>query len=38
VEQFEVAVSLKHDIITSFCLYKWPRAPKSEPSWVGITV
>ncbi len=24
--------------ITSFWLHKWPRTPKSEPSWVGITV
>jgi hypothetical protein len=36
--QFEVAASLNHDIMTSFLLHKRPRAPKSEPSRVGITV
>jgi hypothetical protein len=37
-QQFEVAISLNHDIMTSFWLHKWPRTPKSDPSWVGITV
>ncbi len=38
-KQFEVAVSLNHDIITSFQLNKWHRTPKSEArSRVGITV
>ena len=31
-EQFEVAVSLNHDIMTSFGLHKWIQNPKSEPS------
>ena len=30
-EQFELAVSLNHDIMTPFWLHKWPRTPKSEP-------
>ncbi len=37
-KQFEVAVSLNHDIMISFWLCKWARTPKSEPSSVGITV
>jgi len=31
-KQFEVAVSLNHEEMTSFWLHKWPRTPKSEPS------
>ncbi len=38
LKQFEVAVSLNHDIITSCRLYKLPRTPKYEPSRVGVTV
>jgi len=38
-KQFEVAVSLNHDIIMmSFWLHKLPRTPHSAPSRVGITV
>ncbi len=37
-KQFEVAVSLNHDAMPSFQLYKWPRTPKSEPSRVGNCV
>ncbi len=37
-KQFEVAVSLNHDIVTSFWLHKWPRTPKSEPSMGDKTV
>ncbi len=39
-EQFEVAVSRKHDIVASFQLYnhKLPRTSKSEPTNVGKTV
>ncbi len=37
-KHFELAVSLNHDVMTSFWLHKWPRTPKSEPSSVGITV
>jgi hypothetical protein len=33
-----VAVSLNHDVMTSFWLHKWPRTPKYDPSSVGITV
>ncbi len=33
----EVAVSLSHDVMTSFWLHKWPRSPNYEPSSVGIT-
>ncbi len=33
--QFEVAVSLNHDVMTSFWLHKWPRTQKSEPSRVN---
>jgi len=28
--QFEMAVSLNHDVMTSFCLHMLPRTPKSE--------
>ncbi len=31
-KQFEIAVTLNHDVMTSFWLHKWPRTPKSEPS------
>ncbi len=37
-KQFEVAISLNHDIMTSIRLHKWPKTPKSEPSRVGLTV
>ncbi len=39
-KQFEVAVSLNYDIMTSFWLHKGPRTrtTKYEPSKVGITV
>ena len=33
-----VAVSLNHDVMTSFWFLKWPSTPKSEPIKVGITV
>ena len=35
-EQFEVSVSLNHDVMTSFWrLYKWSRTPKSVPQVGG---
>ncbi len=37
-KQFELAVSLNHDVMTSCWLHKLPRTPKYEPSCVGITV
>ena len=37
-KQFELAVSLNHDAMTSFWLHMWTRTQKSEPSSVGITV
>jgi hypothetical protein len=37
-KQFEEAVSLNHDKMTSFWLHKGPRTPKYEPSSVGTTV
>ncbi len=37
-KQFEVAVSLNHDVMTSFWLHKWPKTPKCEPSSVGMTI
>ena len=37
-KQFEVAVSLNHNMIKSFRLHKWSKTPKSEPSMMGITV
>ncbi len=37
-KQFDVAVSLNYDIMTSFWLHKWPRTTKYEPNKVGITV
>ncbi len=37
-KQFEEAVSLNHDIMTSFWLHKWPKTPKYDPSSVGIPV
>ena len=38
-KQFELAVSLNHDVMTSFWLHKWPRTRKNPgPSWVGISV
>ena len=33
--QFAMAVSLNHDLMTSFWLHKWPRSPKSELSRCG---
>ena len=37
-KQFEVAASLNQDVLTTFWLHMWLRAPKFEPSSVGITV
>ncbi len=37
-KQFDVAVSLNHDIMTSFWLNKWARTPTSDTISVGITV
>ncbi len=37
-KQFQLAVSLNHDVMTSFWLHKWPRTPKSDTSSVGIPV
>jgi hypothetical protein len=37
-KQFEVAVSLKHETMTSFCPPKWPSTSKFEPSSMDITV
>jgi hypothetical protein len=34
----QLAVSLNHDVTTSFWFCKWPRTPKSKPSKLGITV
>ncbi len=36
--QFELAISLNHDVITLFLLFKWPWIQKSEESSVGRTV
>ncbi len=36
--QFYLAVSLKHDLMTSFWLHKWPRTPNSDPTIEGITI
>ncbi len=36
-KQFEFAVNLNHDVVTSFWLHKWPRTPKCESSKVCIT-
>ncbi len=35
-KQFEVAISLNHDLMTSFWLHKLHRTPKSEPSTVRL--
>ena len=37
-KQFELAVSLNHDVLTSFWLHKWPSTPIYDPSSVGITI
>ncbi len=37
-KQFEVAVSLNHDVMTLFSLQKLPQTTKSEPSSVGRCV
>ncbi len=37
-KQFDVAVSLNHDVMTSFQLHKQPRTPKSESSRVDNCV
>ncbi len=37
-KQFEVDVSLHHEVMTSFQLHKAPRTPKSEPSRVDNCV
>ncbi len=36
-KQFELAVSLNYDVMTSFWLHKWPWIPKYEQISVGIT-
>jgi hypothetical protein len=36
-KQFELAVSLNHDVMTSFWLHKWPRTPKlTQLAWVYL--
>ncbi len=37
-QQLKLAVSLNHDIMTSFWLHKWPRTTKSDPSTSSVGI
>ncbi len=37
-QQLKLAVSLNHDIMTSFWLHKWPRTTKSDPSKSSVGI
>ncbi len=37
-QQLKLAVSLNHDIMTSFWLHKWPRSTQSDPSTSSVCI
>ncbi len=37
-KQFELSVSLNHDIMSSFWLHMWPSNPKPDPCSVSVTI